>query len=64
MEPMKQTEKMRELYKKHPRDKERVIREYALAEERGAVMRKSNAHKLSPEQYSRRLYYNIFERKR
>jgi hypothetical protein len=62
--PMKQTEKMRELYEKFRKDKELVIRKYASAEESGEVARESNTYGLSSLEYSRRLYYNLFERKR
>lgn len=35
---------------------ERIVREYAAAEERGEVVRKSNSHGLSAEQYARALW--------
>lgn len=52
---VRQVDVMRELYHRHRGDEERVIREYAAAEERGEVTRRSNKHGLSAEQYARAL---------
>jgi hypothetical protein len=46
---------MRRIYAQYGRDEERVIREYAAAERRGEVARKSNAYDVLPEEYARRL---------
>lgn len=55
---MKQVDKMRELFRKHQGDEERCVADYASAERRGAVRRKSNTHGLSADDYARRLYYD------
>lgn len=47
---------MRELVRRFGPTEERVVREYAAAEERGEVERKSNSHGLSAEQYARALW--------
>lgn len=47
---------MRELARRFGHDEERVVREYASAEARGEVVRKSNSHGLSAEQYARALW--------
>lgn len=47
---------LRDLVKRFGADKECVVREYAEAERRGEVRRKSNSHGLTPEQYARALW--------
>jgi len=47
---------MRGLVRRFGLDEERVVREYAAAEERGEVERKSNSHKITAEQYARALW--------
>lgn len=47
---------MRNLVKRFGMDEERVVREYAEAESRGEVERKSNSHGLTAEQYARALW--------
>jgi len=47
---------MRELVERFGMDEERVIREYAEAEKRGEVKRKSNSHNFTAEQYARALW--------
>lgn len=51
-----QRDTMREIYARWRHDPERVIREYAMAERRGAVRRKANKSGLSPEEYARALF--------
>ncbi len=51
-----QREYMRELVRRYGLDRERVIREYASAEEKGEVGRKSNRYNLTAEQYARALW--------
>jgi hypothetical protein len=46
---------MRELFRMCGNDEERLIAEYAAAERRGDVPRKSNSHGISPEDYARAL---------
>lgn len=47
---------MRELVRRFGPVEERVVREYAAAEERGDVERKSNSHGITAEQYARALW--------
>ena len=47
---------MRELVRRFGPDEERVVLEYAAAEERGDVERKRNSHGMTPEQYARALW--------
>lgn len=47
---------MRELVRRFGHDEERVVREYAAAEARGEVERKSNSYRLTAEQYARALW--------
>lgn len=51
-----QRDVMRGLVKRFGVDEERVVREYAEAERRGEVERKSNSHGYTPEQYARALW--------
>jgi DNA transposition AAA+ family ATPase len=51
-----QRDKMRELFRKYPRDREIVIREYAKAEQDGVVSRLSNSRGIIPEDYAARLF--------
>ena len=51
-----QREVMRELFRRYGADEERIVREYAKAEKRGEVQRKSNAFDITPEQYARALW--------
>ena len=53
---MKQTDLMRALILEYGRDSETVCKHYAIAEERGEVLRKSNKNGLTAEQYARALY--------
>ena len=53
---MMQREYMRTLYKKYGDDKIRIIKEYAIAEIEGKVVRFSNRGNLSGEQYAKALY--------
>jgi hypothetical protein len=52
----KQREYMTKLVEHYGMDEERVIREYASAEERGDVERKSNTHGWTAKQYARALW--------
>ena len=47
---------MRELVGKHRNDELRIFQEYADAERRGIVRRKSNKYNMTAEEYARRLY--------
>ena len=47
---------MRELVRCFGMNEERIVREYAAAEELGAVERKSNSHGITAEQYARALW--------
>lgn len=51
-----QRDKMRELYRRNPTDRENVIRQYAKAERDGIVSRRSNTLGMSPEDYAARLF--------
>lgn len=51
-----QRDYMRELVRRFGADEERVVREYAAAEERGEVERRSNSHRITAEQYARALW--------
>jgi hypothetical protein len=53
--PSKQRDVMRKLWVKYGPDEDRVIREYAAAEQRGEVGRARNAYAISAEEYARRL---------
>lgn len=53
---LSQRDYMRELVRRFGHDEERVVREYAGAEERGEVERKSNSHHITAEQYARALW--------
>jgi hypothetical protein len=53
---LSQRDYMRELVRRFGPDKERVVREYDAAEERGEVERKSNSHRITAEQYARALW--------
>jgi hypothetical protein len=53
---MKQRDKMRELFRLHRGDKDRVVLAYAKAEERGEVPRKSDLRGLTPHDYAARLF--------
>lgn len=52
---LSQREMMRRIYAQCWSDEARVIREYAAAEERGEVLRQSNAYDMDAEEYARRL---------
>jgi hypothetical protein len=52
---MKQRDKMRELFKRYPQDEEKVIREYALSEQSGEVLRESDEHQIPAIDYARGL---------
>lgn len=54
--PIKQRDKMRELCRIYPNQVERIILEYAAAEERGEVVRYRNKSGLSPLEYAKALY--------
>ena len=51
-----QRDMMRESYRRYGQDEERVVREYAAAEERGEVERKSNSQDHNSIQYARALW--------
>jgi hypothetical protein len=51
-----QRDYMRELVRRFGANEERVVREYAAAEGRGEVERKSNSHRITAEQYARALW--------
>lgn len=51
-----QRDKMRELFRQYPRDREIVIRQYAKAERDGIVSRRSNSRGIIPEEYAARLF--------
>lgn len=53
---LSQRDYMRELVRRFGHDEERVVREYAAAEQRGEVQRKSNSHRITAEQYARALW--------
>lgn len=53
---LSQRDYMRELVGRFGYNEERVVREYAAAEERGEVERKSNSHRITAEQYARALW--------
>lgn len=55
---MKQTDAMRQIWGKYGPDERRCIEEYARFERAGTVVRKSNTHDLSPEQYGNALLKN------
>jgi hypothetical protein len=52
---MTQRDMMRRMVKMYAPDWGRVCSEYALAEQRGEVERRRNAHGLTGEEYARRL---------
>ena len=47
---------MRELVRRHGRNRDRVTTEYARGERRGSVERRNNASGYTPEVYARRLW--------
>ena len=53
---LKQRDMMRRLIGKHGHNRGVVCREYAQAEKRGEVERRSNKHNVSPEAYARALW--------
>jgi hypothetical protein len=53
---------MRELVRRVGMDEERIVREYAEAEKRGEVERKSNSHNFTVEQYARALWNDAVKR--
>ncbi|MCA1567915.1 MAG: hypothetical protein LC803_20160 [Acidobacteria bacterium] len=53
---LSQREFMRELVRRFGINEEHVVREYAAAEERGELERKSNSHGITAEQYARALW--------
>jgi hypothetical protein len=53
---LSQREVIRDLVARFGMNQERVIREYAAAERRGEVERKSNKHHLGSETYARALW--------
>lgn len=57
-----QRDYMRELVKRFGPDEERVVREYAAAEERGEVERKSDSHRITAEQYARALWNDAIKK--
>lgn len=54
--PIKQRDKMRELCKLYPDQPDRIIKEYAVAEQSGEVVRLRNKSGLSPMEYAKALY--------
>lgn len=53
---LSQRDFMRRLVSRFGHDEERMVREYAAAEVRGEMERKSNSHRLTAEQYARALW--------
>lgn len=53
---------MRQLVSRFGHDEERVVREYAAAEARDEVERKSNSHHLTAEQYARALWNDAIKK--
>lgn len=53
---MKQVDKMRELYRKHNGDEDQCVADYAAAERRGEVHRRSNMYGLNADEYAYRLF--------
>ena len=51
-----QRDMMRTLYQKYGQDEATIVREYASAEKRGEVARKSNTHDYDTLQYARALW--------
>lgn len=51
-----QRDYMRELVSRFGADEESIVREYANAERRGEVERKSNSYHLTAEEYARALW--------
>ncbi|HZP81518.1 MAG TPA: DUF6508 domain-containing protein [Chthonomonadaceae bacterium] len=58
-----QRDLMRALVQKYGLDEERVIREYANAEQRGKVKRKSNKHGITSETYARALFKDAIQKR-
>jgi hypothetical protein len=56
MKKPSQRDYMRELVRRFGVNAEHVVREYAAAEERGEVERRSNSHRITAEQYARALW--------
>jgi hypothetical protein len=52
---MKQTDKMRELFRLHPKNFNIIVSKYADAEARGEVKRKSNKRQMDAHEYAKRL---------
>ena len=59
---MKQRAKMCQLYSRCPGDIERIIKEYARAEERGEVVRMRNTRGWDALRYARALYHDGIRR--
>ena len=59
---MYQRDYMRKLIARFGANKDRVVREYAGAERRGEVERKSNSHNWTPEQYASALWQDGIRR--
>jgi uncharacterized membrane protein len=55
MRPKSQRDVMRQLFREHRSDSDRVVRAYAAAERRGEVTRLRNSHDLDAETYARAL---------
>ena len=55
---MSQRDLMRSLYGRYRKDTHKACREYALAEDRGEVIRKSNKRKMTSLEYARRLLHD------
>ena len=51
-----QRDKMRELFRRYPSDRDALIRQYAKAERDGVVSRRSNTRDISAEDYAARLF--------
>ena len=51
-----QRDVLRDLVERFGRNEEKVVQEYAAAERRGEVKRKSNKYDLLPEDYARALW--------
>ena len=59
---MQQRQKMRQLFRHHNGNEEACIRDYAAAELRKEVPRRSNRHQMDPDEYARRLFYDGMKR--
>lgn len=59
---MKQRDKFRELFRRFGDDQEKIIKAYAVAEERFEVERSRNTHNLNSHAYAKALYRDAIRR--